>query len=260
MAEMDSIAALAKDKKCWLIEDCAQSLGASLKGKKAGTFGDFAVFSFHGQKNITTLGEGGMLSVRSKELAAYVPGLRHNGVRGFPEGRPDYWVPAMANVDSDLPGVWPYNFSLGEIQCALGEKLLGRVEALNEKRRRRTLQFKKAMAPYPELQFQGWPKDQIPSGHLLPAQYRGEAYGHTRNDLIRLLSKDYGNKAIVQYYPLYRYPLYQKMGFGQAQCPTTDEHFDHMVSFPFHEWMSDEEFAYMIASTQKVLQKLRDGK
>ena len=43
------------------MEDCAQAFGAELNGKKVGTFGDFACYSFHAQKNITTLGEGGAI-------------------------------------------------------------------------------------------------------------------------------------------------------------------------------------------------------
>ena len=62
-----------------IIEDAAQVLGVEIDGKKAGSFGDFGVFSFHSHKNITTLGEGGMLVVREKNLASIVPQLRHNG-------------------------------------------------------------------------------------------------------------------------------------------------------------------------------------
>ena len=68
-----------KKRKIKIIEDCAQSLGAEIKNKKIGTLGDFACYSFHSQKNITTLGEGGMLYVKENNLASRVPGLRHNG-------------------------------------------------------------------------------------------------------------------------------------------------------------------------------------
>jgi dTDP-4-amino-4,6-dideoxygalactose transaminase len=47
------------------------------------------------------------------------------------------------------------------------------------------------------------------------------------------------------------------MGFGDAACPNTDEFFDNMVSFPFHLWMSDGHFDYMIDSAIKTLKKLR---
>ena len=70
-------------KKIKIIEDCAQALGAEINNNKVGTLGDFSCYSFHAQKNITTLGEGGMLFVRDKNLAKKVPGLRHNGHSNF---------------------------------------------------------------------------------------------------------------------------------------------------------------------------------
>ena len=60
-AEMEEIISLADKHNIWVIEDCAQALGSSYKGKRCGTFGHIAIYSFHAQKNITTLGEGGVL-------------------------------------------------------------------------------------------------------------------------------------------------------------------------------------------------------
>lgn len=137
-----SIAALCKERGLILIEDAAQSIGSELNGKKAGSFGDMAVFSFHSHKNLTTLGEGGMLYVRDPKLAALVPTLRHNGHCGYDFERPDYWKPAMGNVDLpmlDGEPLQPNNYCLGEVECALGAKLLERIDAINdEKRARRT--------------------------------------------------------------------------------------------------------------------------
>jgi dTDP-4-amino-4,6-dideoxygalactose transaminase len=67
----------------------------------------------------------------------------------------------------------------------------------------------------------------------------------------------YGIKVIVQYHPLYRYPMFRKAGFGKADCPNTDRFFDNMVSFPFHHWMPEGEFEYMIDCTRKTLGALR---
>ena len=56
-----------------MVEDCAQALDARINGQHVGTFGDFGCFSFHGAKTMTTLGEGGMLTVKSDEDAKLVP-------------------------------------------------------------------------------------------------------------------------------------------------------------------------------------------
>ena len=64
VCDFREIIEFCKKKKIKIIEDCAQSLGAEIRRKKAGTLGDFSCYSFHAQKNITTLGEGGMLYVK----------------------------------------------------------------------------------------------------------------------------------------------------------------------------------------------------
>ena len=62
--------------------------------------------------------------------------------------------------------------------------------------------------------------------------YDGSKYGKNRNDLLDLLTKKYGVRAIVQYYPLYRYPLFQKKGCGSYDCPVLDAWWDYSFSFP----------------------------
>ncbi|MFP3043039.1 DegT/DnrJ/EryC1/StrS family aminotransferase [Treponema primitia] len=260
MADMKAIMALARKYNLFVIEDCAQSIGAELSGKKAGTFGDCGVFSFHGQKNLTTLGEGGTIVVKSAALAAKIPGLRHNGARPYTQKREHYWIPAMSNVDLDIEGVWPYNFCLSEPQSALASAVLKRLDSMNDKRIARAEYFRKELEEFPEISFQKVRKGYKHIYHLLSAKYDGKIFGKSNNDLIKSLFYEYNIKAIVQYYPLYRYPLFQKMGFGKANCPNTDEFYDNMISFPFHLWMSDDEFSYILESTKKALKTLRGGK
>jgi dTDP-4-amino-4,6-dideoxygalactose transaminase len=70
------------------------------------------------------------------------------------------------------------------------------------------------------------------------------------------ISEDKQIQCVVQYYPLNRYDMYKKLGFGEADCPNADSLFDNMVSFPFHHMMSDEDFDYMLKSTKEVLEEL----
>ena len=56
---------------------------------------------------------------------------------------------------------------------------------------------------------------------------------------------------------LYKYSLFKKMGLGKHSCPNTEIFFNNMVSFPFHIWMTDKEFKYMILSVKKTLIELR---
>lgn len=257
MAEMDTIMELAKKNNLYVVEDTAQSSGAEYQGKKAGSFGDFGCFSFHCQKNITTLGEGGMLTLKSDDLARLVSGLRHNGSRPYAPGREKFWLPAMSNVDFDLDNFWPYNFCIGEVQCAIGVESLKNLDAINQKRRERAKKMIAALRDFPELSFQKVKEDKMHIYHLLSAKYDGKKFGKTRDDFIEIMVQKYKIKTIIQYYPLYRYPMFQKAGLGQANCPNTDEFFDNMVSFPFHLWMTEEQIDYMIDSTIKTLKELR---
>ena len=255
MADMPSIMELAKKHNLLVIEDAAQSMGTEIAGKKSGTFGDFGVFSLHSHKNITTLGEGGLIVVKDKKYADIMPMLRHNGHCDFPFDREDYWIPAMGNVDFPVLNdkiLWPNNYCLGEIECALGTKLLDRLDKLNNQKRKRAIYFIDALKDYPELEFHK--HDTIRHNyHLLAARMTNGK----RDMFIRKMANEKGIQCVVQYYPLNRYPLYQKIGFGNANCPNTDIFFDNMVSFPFHHWMSDNDFKYMLKSTEDVLESLR---
>ena len=251
---VEEIANFAKQNNVLLIEDCAQSLGARLGNKHCGTFGDIGCYSFHSQKNLTTLGEGGMMVVNSSRLAESVPGLRLNGHAPF-KVKPEYWLPAMTNVDQDIEGVWPMKSTMTEVQAAVGRLVLKRLDALTEKRRARGVAFRESMRDFPELQFQAIHAPEAHSHHLLPARYDGGA--RHRDDLIRLLSSEYGIKAIVQYYPLNRYDLFRKFGFGEAELPNTDRFFDNMISFPFSIDMGESDFLYVIDSVKSALQWLR---
>ena len=263
VADMPAIMALARKHGILVLEDACQAIGAELDGVKAGSFGDFGVFSFHSHKNLTPLGEGGMLTVNDERYAKVIPMLRHNGHRAFPSGeggRPDYWIPAMGDVDfPELDGVrlWPNNYCIGEVECALGLKQLGRVESINAEKRARALAFIDALKAYPELEFHR--ENSIRHNyHLLPARMRGTV--ERRDDFIRRMFYEHGVKCVVQYCPLNRYPFYQKLGFGTSHCPNGDDFYDHMISFPFQHNLTDQEFEHMLASSIAVLDAQRSGK
>ncbi len=137
----NSLINFCKKRNIKIIEDCAQSVGSEINGKKSGSIGDFSCYSFHAQKNITTLGEGGMLYVKNKNLANKVKGLRHNGHTNFKFDREDYWLPAMGNLDMDIKNKWPYKFTLSEVQCGAGVMMLKKLDTFNKIRIKRAKRF-----------------------------------------------------------------------------------------------------------------------
>lgn len=254
VADMSDIMALAEDYNLMVIEDAAQSMGTKLNGIKSGAFGDMGVFSLHSHKNITTLGEGGVLVVKNPAIAEIIPMLRHNGHCSFPFERDHYWTPAMGNVDfPEVNGqiLWPNNYCLGEVECALGAKLLDRLAQINVEKRTRALYFIDALQEYDILEFHRVDSDRH-NYHLLVARVTNGA----RDEMMKLMAYEKKIQCVVQYYPLNRYPFYQRLGFGKADCPNTDIFFDNMISFPFHHWMSDLDFEYMLQSTREVLDQL----
>ena len=78
-ADMDEIMDMATGNNIIVIEDAAQSLGTRINGRMTGTIADFGVYSFHSHKNMTTLGEGGMITTNHQKYAELIPMLRHNG-------------------------------------------------------------------------------------------------------------------------------------------------------------------------------------
>ena len=256
VCDFRGIIEFCKKKNIKIIEDCAQSLGAELQKGKAGIFGDFSCYSFHAQKNITTLGEGGMLYVKENNLASKVPGLRHNGHCDYNFKRKNYWMPAMGNLDLDVKNKWPYKFTLSEIQCGAGIVMMKKLDKLNYLRINRAKKFINSLSDFHELNFNKSFINRRHVYHLLSAYYEPTTKVN-RNNLIRKLYEVYSIKCVVQYYPLYKYPLFKKMGFGKHKCQNSEKFFNNMISFPFHIWMTDKQFNYMISSVKKTLMDLR---
>lgn len=256
-ANMPAIMRLAEKHDLRVVEDCAQAPGAAIAGQKVGTFGDFGCFSLHAAKNITTLGEGGVLTVRSAEDAALVPGLRCYGSRAYPGERERYWVPAMSDVDIDIEGVWPNNFSIGEAQCALGSAALGELDAINDTLIAQADKIKAALADTSEIGFATAPDGYRHVFHTFVMHFDGSAFGKNRNDLLDLLVYTYRIRCIVQYYPLYRYPLFQKLGAGDHDCPVLESWWDDSFSFPWWCGIPDETIGYLTSSLKEAIATLK---
>ncbi|RLG77333.1 MAG: aminotransferase DegT, partial [Thermoprotei archaeon] len=101
-ANMGELMDIAKEHNLYLIEDCAQSHGAEFRGIKTGSFGDVAAFSFYATKNLT-MGEGGAVVTKSKEVAEKVKLLRNHG-----------------QISRYYHEVIGWNFRLTSIQAAIG--------------------------------------------------------------------------------------------------------------------------------------------
>ena len=255
--DMKKIVPIARAHGLKVVEDCAQALDCRIDGQHVGTFGDFGCFSFHSAKTMTTLGEGGMFVCADDADAAAAPGIRHNGCCAYPADRERYWSPAMSCVDSFLDDRWPQNFCIGEAQCALGTEELKSVIANNNTLIEQDRKIREKLAGLPEISFSRCPENGRYVVHQYIMHYDGSACGKTRDDLLDLMTKKYGIRCIVQYYPLYRYPLFQRKGCGEFDCPVLDKWWDGSFSFPWWCGMDDTVLDTLCSSLISAVEELR---
>ncbi len=131
MPNMDDIRAVARRHNIAVLEDAAEALGAEFKGKRAGSFGDIGVFSFHGSKTVTT-GEGGMLVTDREDLFNRVQVLRDHGRQ---PGDRMFWNTEVA-----------YKYKMSSMQAALGLAQLERIDELIARKRDQFEWYKERLA------------------------------------------------------------------------------------------------------------------
>jgi perosamine synthetase len=134
-ANMGPILDIAREYNLAVVEDAAEAHGALYKGKKAGSFGDMGMFSFYGNKIITT-GEGGMIVTDNEELAEKMHILRDHGMD--PKRR--YWHSVLG-----------YNYRMTNIQAALGVAQMERIDQIVEQKRRNAALYAKGLQNIPGI-------------------------------------------------------------------------------------------------------------
>lgn len=129
-ADMDAIMKIADKHGLGVVEDCAQSFGASINGKMTGSFGDFGAFSFYPSKNLGAYGDGGIITVRDKKHSEKIRSLRNHGSAGGYAHKYIGW-----------------NSRLDEIQAAILLVKLKRINEYNELRRRNAGLYNTILSP-----------------------------------------------------------------------------------------------------------------
>src|SRR3989338_4384557 len=130
-ADLDPIAEIAGKNNLAVIEDAAQAHGAEYKGKRAGSIGDYASFSFYGNKLITT-GEGGMVLSDDRDFVEKAKLIRNQGM--LP--KKPYWHPVLG-----------YNYRLSNIQAAIGLAQLERIDKFLRIKRKISRQYTELLEP-----------------------------------------------------------------------------------------------------------------
>ncbi len=131
-ANLPAILELCAKHKLWLLEDCAQAHGAAWQGKKVGSFGRAAAFSFYPSKNLTVMGDGGLLVTEDDEIAARCRRIRDHG-----------------RENKDIHVEIGFNLRFNDIQAAVGRVLLRRLDAMNDHRRKLAARYTAGLAGLP---------------------------------------------------------------------------------------------------------------
>lgn len=222
-ADMPAISALCRAAGVVVIEDCAQSHGALIGGRRAGTWGDYAAFSFYPTKNLGALGDGGAVCTASAEGADRVRRLRQYGWR--------------QRYIAESPG---RNSRLDELQAAILRVKLPALDALNDRRRQLAAAYRPLLASLPLI---------LPAtADGVEPVYHQFAIRTPRRDALREALLPQGITCGV----LYPVPVHRQPAYLDPACllPETERACAEVLCLPCHPGIS-------LANVETVAQAIR---
>jgi len=230
-----------------VIGDAARSLGGGYKGGRIGAKGWMNVFSFHTQKIITTLGEGGAITTDDESVMPHLQGIRQFG-------NPTHYG------DPNLRGVgWGSNYKMTKVQAAVGLVQLKRLPDLLERRRRLGAERTKMLEGCPGLTLPYEPKGYEHVYYLYSILAPKEWAGEKRDRLMQMLKDDYGVDTVVANPPAHKtVPYIARRTVGQ-ELPISDEIGARLWCPPMHPYMSDEDNRFISAAIWDAVGRIGRG-
>jgi perosamine synthetase len=258
---MDEIMAIARKKGVLVAEDCAHTPGAEYKDKRSGSWGDMGVFSFHQQKNMSTLGEGGAVTMSDRALFEKVLSYRSLCARIYgpsdkylsidetenPMGK-EYWKLTFDDVG--------YNFRMTDAQAAVGIEQLKKLDGFNRRRQGLAARLTDRLKGIPGLSLPYVDQGCTHVFHLYVVQLEAE-FAVDKADFMWEMYTDYGIKAWNNYMPINTTKPYTDRGHGWGECPVAEAAFEKYVTIPMHPRLSDEAIDYVADSVRKICAKPR---
>jgi dTDP-4-amino-4,6-dideoxygalactose transaminase len=216
--EMASIMEIAGECRLAVVEDCAQAIGATYRGKKVGSFGAVGCLSFFPSKNLGCLGDGGMVVTNDEVLAERVEYLRRHG------GKTKYHHEEL--------GV---NSRLDELQAAVLRVKLRHLETWTEARREVAHRYSRA--------FEGRPGIVVPEEDPESRSVFHQYTVHLKNrDNVSTLLKTAGIQTMVYYpVPLHLQTVFAGLGYERGSFPESERSAGTCLSLPMFPELKDEE-------------------
>jgi UDP-4-amino-4,6-dideoxy-N-acetyl-beta-L-altrosamine transaminase len=233
-----------------LVEDAAHAFGAVYEDDSTMKVGAHplstaATFSFHPLKSITT-GEGGMITTQSETLADKLTDLRSHGITKNAEK-----MQVMRPEDGD----WyyeqhdlGYNYRLCEIQAALGQSQLLRLDAFMDARRKRAARYAEMLKDMPVILPQ---ETQASSWHLYAIRMDKKQSNLTRKALFDIL-RSQAIEAHVHYIPIHTQPYYRNLGFGAGNFPMAEDYYDTCLSLPIYPNLTDADQDFVVSAIKEA--------
>ena len=232
-ADMDKINEIAERYGLTVIEDAAQAHGATCNGKKVGSMGDMACFSFYPTKNMTT-SEGGIITTDDEDLADNARSFRAHG--------------ASIRYHHDEIG---YNFRMTDISAAIGLAQLDKIDGFNDKRIENAAYLNDGLKDV----------DGVITPYCAPGskhvyhQYTIRVEKGDRDDWVDIIN-DCGVGTGIHYpIPLYNQPIYNSLGI-EGDCPNAEIAADNVISLPVHPSLTKEGLDLVIEAVKTASKKL----
>jgi dTDP-4-amino-4,6-dideoxygalactose transaminase len=228
MADLDAIEPIARGRGLTLIEDAAQAHGAELRGRRAGSMGDFGCFSFYCSKNLGAYGEAGAVTTNDDAGAERLRLLRHHGDSG-----------RYAHVCLGT------NSRMDEIQAAILRVKLRRLDAWNDARRARALRLSRLLAGL-ELEL---PREGAGRRHM----YHHYALLIERREAVREALAQAGIATGVHYPdPLHLQPPYRDLGYRRGDLPVAESVTSRTLSLPMYAELTEAQIERIAAALARV--------
>jgi len=225
-ADMGKISYIAKKNKLKVIEDCAQSFGAGVCGKKVGSIGDAGCFSFYPSKNLGCYGDGGMITLNNLKVADIIRELRNHGSKG------SYRHKRIG-----------FNSRLDEIQAGILLVKLKRLNEYNRKRRQNAELYTKLLSGKVKC-----PVEKKGSYHVF---HQYTIMSHKRDEIQQRL-KENGVSSVIYYpVPLHLQKALKFLGYQKGDLPVAEKASQEVLSLPMYPELEE-------SSITKIAEIIKD--
>lgn len=238
-ANMDAIMAIAEKHGLRVIEDACEAINAEHNGRKAGTFGDAAIYGFYPNKQITT-GEGGMIVTNDDAVAEACLSMRNQG--------------RATNMQWLTHVRLGYNYRISELTAALGVEQMKKLPEILRLRHEKALLYREVLGPIEGVSFPaGWELD----GHswfVFPVQVDAAI----RDAVIAKLGER-GVQSKAYFSPCIHLQEFYRQDFGyqEGDFPISEQLSREIVILPFYSSISENEIHYVRDALVASLAELR---